>query len=815
MRLRVIIAGMALIATGASAAPMRFDASKVPPPPETGYLKLGTAVAPSGDRIGVNSRYLTFDGKPWLPVMGEAHFVRIPEARWDEELAKIKASGVDIVATYMFWNYHEETPGHFDFTGNRDIRRFIELAQRHGLKVLLRLGPWAHGEVRHGGIPDWVVRQARTRSTDPIFLHYVERYWREIAGQVKGLLWKDGGPIIGIQLANEYNVAGPGQGRAYIDALKRMALRLGFDVPLYTVTGWDGAVYPRREVTPVFGGYPDQPWGQTDTRLPPQEVYAFRFDSRVSGGALGAQTSAQGAGDADADIPHTPFLGAEFGGGVPTMYRRRPVIAPDDIAAMLPVELGSGVNLYGYYMYHGGRNLIEGATLQESTAIGGYNDLPIIDYDFQAPFGEYGQANPVLGYIRPFHLFLESFGALLAPMTVRRPDLLPKGAGDLKTLRASVRSDGHSAFVFVNNHVRQYRMPPQPDTQFTVRLANRTVRFPEAPVTIPPDSYFIWPVALDLGGVRLDWATAQPVTRMETSEGQLLVLEAQDGIPVSLQVSGARSIDTSAAQHVAAGGARVIDHLRPGTGCTIRLTATDGRIVTLLILTSVETRRLSRIELGGRSRLLLTDRDVAAGKGVLSLLSRGEPAFRFALYPAPEKGLATAGAKVRKEGREGLFTRYLATVPARDIPVRWTPLRAPSKAPPIRVGGPAGGAVEPYPEVFGQSAGWSIELPKHALDGLDDAFLKIDWTGDVARLFAGPKLLDDRFYDGRVWEAGLSEHRDALANPLTLTILPLRGDAPVYIDNALRPKLAADAQVATLRSVSVIPQYRLDLRIAR
>ena len=110
-------------------------------------------------------------------------------------------------------------------------------------------------------------------------------------------------------------------------------------------------------------------------------------------------------GDAVADVAHTPFLGAEFGGGVPTMYRRRPIMQPDDVAAMLPVELGSGVNLYGYYMFHGGQNSPDHGSLEENTSIGAYNDLPMIDYDFQAPLGAYGQQHAVLTKVRPFHLF--------------------------------------------------------------------------------------------------------------------------------------------------------------------------------------------------------------------------------------------------------------------------------------------------------------------------------------------------------------------------------------------------------------------------
>jgi hypothetical protein len=74
--------------------------------------------------IGVNSRYLTLNGKPWLPVMGEFHFSRYPESQWEEEILKMKAAGVNIVATYVIWIHHEEIEGQFDWKGQRDLRAF-------------------------------------------------------------------------------------------------------------------------------------------------------------------------------------------------------------------------------------------------------------------------------------------------------------------------------------------------------------------------------------------------------------------------------------------------------------------------------------------------------------------------------------------------------------------------------------------------------------------------------------------------------------------------------------------------------------------
>ena len=788
------------------------DARAQPAAPETGYFHFGTSVAPDGSTIGINNQYLTLDGKPWLPVMGEFHFTRVPQRYWKEELQKMKAAGVDIVSTYIFWNHHEEHEGHFVWTQNRDLRAFVTLAGQQGLKVFIRPGPWVHSEARFGGIPDWVVHAMPTRGNDPTYLRYVARYWGEIAGQVKGLLWKDGGPIIGMQLENEYNLTGPGQGRDHIAALKRLALAAGFDLPLYTVTGWDNTVYPAHEVTPVEGGYADQPWGLSTDKMAPSEVYAFRFDSRVRGN-LGAETTSLTQGDAEADLPHTPFLGAEFGGGVPTMYRRRPIMAPDDTAAMLPVQLGSGVNLYGYYMFHGGQNSPDHGSLEENTSIGAYNDLPMIDYDFQAPLGAYGQQHAVLNKIRPFHFFLQAFGSDLAPMAVHPPAVLSKGAADLVTPRFSVRSLGDRGFLFVDNYVRQYAMAVQKDVQFAVQLPGATVTFPAHPIDIPSGAYFIWPINMNLSGATLVYATAQPVTRIDDGAVPLYVFRAQDGVTTELAFDGATVSKVTAASgqvsRDAASGRTMITDLQPGTSAIVDVTTSSGRKIRILVLTHEQAERLTLPVLAGRTHLLLTSAQSFSTDTGLALLSTGNPDFRFAVYPALEKALS-ASLPLAASPADGIFQVFEAHAPARTMSAELTKLHDALPVPPLTLGAPANTAHEPMPETFGKSAAWSIAIKGAPLGDSDDAFLRIRARGDVARLFSGATMLDDQFLNGSVWEIGLNRFESEIKSPLMLTVLPLRSDAPIYLDGGVAGMVTGD-QTADVTSVEVVPQYRLQV----
>ncbi|QJE01854.1 glycoside hydrolase family 35 [Massilia forsythiae] len=792
---------------------LTIDASAPAATPLMNTIQTGTARSPDGHVLGINSQYLTRDGQPWLPVMGEFHYSRVPAASWEAELAKMKTAGIDIVAFYVIWNHHEANEGRFDWSGNRDLRRFVQLAQQAGLQVVVRVGPWAHAEVRYGGVPDWVVDAMPTRRDDPQYLGYVARFYNEIGRQLDGLLWKQGGPVIGAQIENEYNLAGPGRGAGHIRTLKGLVLKAGIDVPYYTVTGWDQTLYPSGEVTPVFGSYPDEPWGTSTRELPPKETYAFRFDSRVSGD-LGAQTHATQQGTAETDMTRTPFLGAEYGAGLPAMYRRRTLVSPDDIAAMLPVQLGSGVNLMGYYMFHGGRNPVMGTTMEESTRTGGYNDTPAINYDFNAPLGPDGQQRPVLAWLRPFHFLLHDFGARLAPMTVRKPDVAPRAPDDLATPRLSVRSRGDAAFLFYNGHVRQYPTPAQKDVRFTVKLPGGAVTLPRKPVDLASGSYFIWPVNFDMDGHRLRYATAQPVARLDGAGGQgsVYVFAAQAGVPVEFAfgASARDCVHAGTGAHVDnAGGQLTVDGIRPGLDAALTLACAGKQPVTVLVLAQDQARQLIVGDIQGRRRLVLSDSQAYVENGRLVLRSLGQPNFRAAVYPALDQPAATGGAALRSSGRDGLFQVLEASVPARSTTVTMRQVRAAQPAAPVRIGGTAKAALLPDPESFGASAAWELAFGGDR-PGADD-LLDIDFSGDVARLFDGTRMVDDWYYNGQRWQFGLGNLGASRFGPLMLTVLPLRADAPIYLPREHRPAFGGQAQVAALRKVQVVPAYRLEI----
>jgi hypothetical protein len=779
-------------------SPIQIDASKPFREPGPARYDLDYARSPSGAEIGLNSRYLTLDGKPWLPVMGEFHFSRYPASRWEEEILKMKAAGVNIIATYVIWIHHEEIEGQFDWTEQRDLRRFAQLCSRHGMYLVVRIGPWAHGEARNGGFPDWLVNKVATRQNDPFYLKYVQAWYGQIGQQLNGLLWKDGGPVIGIQIENEYTKRGLGAGEAHILELKKMARASGLAVPLYQVTAWDNAVVPERAVLPVYDGYPDAPWDRSLTPWPPAEVYAFHLRSRV------AANIAPGADDTAAQP--VPFLTAEMGGGNEDTYHRRPVIQPDDVAAILPVMLGSGVNLYGSYMFQGGENP-DGklSTLEESQATDYPNDVPVKSYDFQAPLGEFGEERDSFRKLKVFQYFLNNYGSQLAPMTVSAPAKQPTGPADLSTPRVTVRTRNDEGFLFLNNYVRGATMPARPATQFEIRLPGGALRVPRQPVDIPSGAYFIWPFNLRQSGITLRYSTAQLFTRITNGKAVTLYFAAVPGIPAEFAIDAAHAHLEQAASGTVTreDGTIYVSGVQPGIESAIDLTTDQGAHLRLVVLSREQAENAWMVRNGGSERLLISSQEFfwnpEANPQHIYLRERGARKFAFTLMPPPATApQASLPLKQAETTPHAAIYTALAKPASRELKYRL--VQAADAAPPVKFGptrkdGSPSVAEAPSGGAFQHAAKWAIAIPPGSMDGVSELFLVTHYQGDVARLYSSAGLLTDNFYNGQPWPVGLSRFLDlSRANRLELDILPLRKDAPLYLEAPSRPTFPPNGQ---------------------
>lgn len=307
---------------------------------------------------------------------GEIHFARIPEAYWQHRLEMIKAMGMNTVATYVFWNYHETAPGVWDFkTGNRNIAAFIRMAQQAGLFVILRPGPYACAEWELGGFPWWLQKNTnlQLRTDNPAFLDSCKVYIDKLAEQVKDLQITHGGPIIMVQVENEYgsyveqqhiplNIA-----EAYTGTVKKELREAGIDVPLFTSDGsW------------LFEG------GHVSGALP-----AANGENNVDQLIKAVNTWHDGTG---------PYMVAEFyPGWLDHWGEPFQEVSTDTVVKRLDNYLKAGVS-FNFYMAEGGTNFgfTSGANYNKQHPI----QPDITSYDYDAPISEAGWPTPKYYAIR-------------------------------------------------------------------------------------------------------------------------------------------------------------------------------------------------------------------------------------------------------------------------------------------------------------------------------------------------------------------------------------------------------------------------------
>ena len=183
------------------------------------------------------------DGKPIKILSGAIHYFRIVPQYWEDCFYNLKAMGFNTVETYIPWNIHEPEEGIFDFSGNKDVVSFVRLAQKMGLMVILRPTPFICAEWEFGGLPSWLLRykDMKVRTNTPLFLTKVDAYYRELFSKIHSLQITQGGPVIMLQVENEYGSFG--NDKEYLRSVKGIMEKYGAEVPLFTSDGsWDAAL---------------------------------------------------------------------------------------------------------------------------------------------------------------------------------------------------------------------------------------------------------------------------------------------------------------------------------------------------------------------------------------------------------------------------------------------------------------------------------------------------------------------------------------------------------------------------------------------
>ncbi|WP_045732229.1 beta-galactosidase [Pseudarthrobacter chlorophenolicus] len=725
-------------------------------------------------RYRVTNRYLEADGQPVLPVSGELHYSRVPRARWEERLRLMKAGGITVVATYAFWIHHEQTEGKVRFDGGLDVGAFVRLCAEIGLDVVLRIGPWCHGEVRNGGFPDWVQEApVEHRTNDPAYLELVKGWFGHLGEELRQLTGPDTN-VIGIQLENElYD-----QPDHFVE-LKKLARNAGLSAPIWTATAWGGADLPAGEVLPLFGGYGDGFWVDADAPWDPtfREHYFFShvWDDPGIGADIrefvgnGAEDAGNPGGGNNAPSPRTPsalfpLATCELTGGMATAYQRRPWPQGLDVAAVAHNKIGNGSAWQGYYMFAGGVNPADG--LQESQETGYPNDLPRFDYDFHAPIGASGRLAGSFAALRKQHAFLAAFGDRLAQMPSSLPTAMPNGIEDTTTLRWALRSDGTAGFVFITWHQPHIPLPTYEDAHFEIELDGGPVTFPGQPVDIPAGTVAHWPVNLEVAGVTIAWATASPLTFLEPSAEDpdslpTLVLAAEPGIPVELSFAEGTEVHGAGGSD-AAGSYRIHGH--EPVVATARLG--DAQL-DILVLPAEAAEAAWVLDDNASPELILSKDPVwLDGNGNLAGLSRATPDV----------------LRYRPGARSFEAVAAHATGPAApaagSVDVAAEPVKAAGPVPGT-YGSSANRAAAPDPAVITELAqAYRLPLPGQSLAGAHTE-LEIHWAGDVARLLVDGAAVADRFWDGSPWVINVADAGIGPGTDVTLEILPLSPAARV------------------------------------
>ena len=678
------------------------------------------------------------DGKRWFPIMGEIHYSRYPHEYWRESLNKMKAGGVDIVSAYTIWIHHEEVEGEYDFTGDRDLHGFLEACRDCGVKLLLRIGPWSHAEARNGGFPDWLLKKDfPLRENDERYFETVRKWYARLYMESKDFICapdKDDNVIIGVQIENEYGHCGglsDESGDVHMKRLQQIAKEEGFNVPIYTATGWGGA--RTGGMLPVMGGYCDAPWDQRLTKIEPSGNFVFTYERNDHN--IGSD---HGLGfGITFDASKFPYLTAELGGGLQVTAHRRTIARSEDVGAMTLSKMGSGCNLLGYYMYHGGTNP-DGklTTLQESKATGYLNDLPEKNYDFHAPIREYGQMSETLREIKLYASFVHDFGEEFCALGANIPKENPLQPDNFKDLRYSFRTDGKKGYLFVNNYVRLYDLDAHKNCKIT---APDGTEFPA--FDIANKDYFFVPFNMTFGGVKVRTAKVTPLCAL--SDGTVVFYGRKNQKAENDLFQFEKASDSAKAKYLVLSREDALNAWK----------CADG---TLVISDSA----------------VITDE-----KGKVHLIGEGNA--KFCAYP--ELPAVPEGFK-----KTGIVNKNLAS----DLPaVEFACYEKSAET-------PGGNIVVKEKESGAGKTVYTIDV-KAQTENLkngkaSDCFVRLNYIGDNARLYGvsiedgKKKLLDDHFFmDEKIsWDIGLKRYvnRNIDFASLELEISPMQDLKKVYLE---------------------------------
>ena len=325
----------------------------------------------------VGDKTFLLNGKPFIVKAAEVHYPRIPRPYWEHRIKMCKALGMNAVCIYIFWNIHEQQEGVFDFTGNNDVAEFCRLAQKNGMYVIVRPGPYVCAEWEMGGLPWWLLKKKdiKLRERDPYFMERVKIFEEKVGEQLAGLTIQNGGPIIMIQVENEYGSYG--EDKPYVSEIRDCLREIYRPTPL-----------PHRE-GPGEGLLLFQcDWSSNFTKNGLDDlVWTMNFGT---GANIDDQFRRLGE-----LRPNAPKMCSEFWSGWFDKWGARHETRPaKDMVEGMDEMLSKGIS-FSLYMTHGGTSFGHWAG---ANSPGFAPD--VTSYDYDAPINEYGHATPKFWELR-------------------------------------------------------------------------------------------------------------------------------------------------------------------------------------------------------------------------------------------------------------------------------------------------------------------------------------------------------------------------------------------------------------------------------
>lgn len=601
---------MCILSLGITYAQYDIDLSKKIIP-KIKYLDLGNP-GPKGKEIRINNLYLEESGIPKLPVMGEIHYNRMNQHYWRDALLKMKSSGINIVSTYCLWNLHEEIEGELSWNGRNDLHRFVEICKELGLKVHLRIGPYCNAEIKNGGLPEWIInnKNFESRSNDSLYLEYVKKWYKGLYNQVRGLFHKDGGPIIAVQLENEY--VKRGMIVSHLTQLKKIAVEIGFDVPLYSMTHWMDSEYPKGEIVPYAGFYIEAPWttsGKDEISTSNFEFYTYnRLSDNIGTDIIKIEGEVESL---SGENNESPFFTCEVGVGTTSFYHRRAVVPEEMAGEIINLRLGCGANMMGYYMYAGGTNPVGKRTTMQSSG-------PRISYDYQAPIREFGTLGDVMPEVKKYNYFMNDFGTELAPAIA----YLPTTNQNHDNLQWAVRYDGNKGYLFCSNYLYKHERQDFDKVQFKLKLDDEVIKIPREKVHVKGGTYFLWPFNQLLDGILLKYSTTQPICTFKNNNSTTFFFFEDDFIPAEYLIDGnnIKSINVNNALCKKEEENYFLNKLNSGKNCVIEMMKTDGSIVRIVTLTEEESDCIWKEHVNGKDFVALTSSSLIVDNNRITII---------------------------------------------------------------------------------------------------------------------------------------------------------------------------------------------------